>query len=141
MKRLLPIIITLIPGLVFADCNSGTYSVSAYYSPLINQKKYVTGSYLGDIRLNGSGIVTASGEKVFDQDHLFLAAPPCFDFGSIVEIKDLGHFKVTDRGGAIKGKRLDLWLGYGDEGLKKALEFGIQSKEVLVDVTLDPNKF
>jgi hypothetical protein len=36
--------------------------ITAYYSPLSNQKKYITGTYYGDIKLNGSGKVTASGK-------------------------------------------------------------------------------
>jgi len=38
-----------------------TYFVAtAYYSPLPGQSRYTTGTYAGDIRLNGSLIITAS---------------------------------------------------------------------------------
>ena len=38
-----------------------TFTISAYYSPLPDQSRYVTGSYEGDIRLNGSGVRSADG--------------------------------------------------------------------------------
>ena len=46
-----------------------------------------------------------------------LACPPEFKFGQKVYIKGIGVATCHDRGGAIKGKRLDLWAGYGDVGL------------------------
>ncbi|MBU0668223.1 hypothetical protein KJ951_03160, partial [Patescibacteria group bacterium] len=42
-----------------------TYIISAYYSPLPGQLKYVTGSYQGDIRLNGGGVHGADGTPVY----------------------------------------------------------------------------
>src|SRR6056300_1796374 len=113
----------------FADnCEDGEYVLSAYYSPLPGQNFYATGSYASEVVLNGGGIITASGEYVKDIDYGFVAAPPCFDFGEVVHIQDLGYFKVLDRGGAIKGNRIDVWVGSGDTGLVTALNFGKQTK-------------
>lgn len=44
-------------GQVSADDESEerTFVVTAYYSPLPNQEKYLRGSYEADIRLNGNG--------------------------------------------------------------------------------------
>lgn len=112
------------------SCVDGEYVVSAYYSPLPGQDRYATGTYTGDIRLNGGGVTTASGVKVADAPGAFLAAPSCFEFGEIVELNGMGNYIILDRGGAIKGKRLDLWLGYGDEGLNAALQWGKRSVDL-----------
>jgi peptidoglycan hydrolase-like protein with peptidoglycan-binding domain/3D (Asp-Asp-Asp) domain-containing protein len=106
------------------ECGSGIYVISAYYSPVPGQARYATGTYEGDIRLNGGGVTTASGVKVADAPGSFVAGPPCFTFGTILEIDDLGAHVVLDRGGAIKGNRLDIWMGYGDVGLANALSWG-----------------
>jgi len=42
------------------DTGDRKFIVTAYYSPLPGQKKYSTGSYSGDIRLNGEGTHGAS---------------------------------------------------------------------------------
>lgn len=105
-------------------CGDGEYVISAYYSPLPGQNRYATGSYVGDIRLNGGGVTTASGVKVAEAPGAFVAAPSCFEFGTILEFEGMGNYIVLDRGGAIQGARLDLWLGYGDEGLNAALAWG-----------------
>ena len=115
----------LFPAITFADgCDDGDYVLSAYYSPLPGQNYYATGSYASEIVLNGGGIITASGGYVDEIPYAFVAAPPCFEFGDVIQVENLGYFKVLDRGGAIKGKRLDVWVGYGNSGLKTALNFG-----------------
>lgn len=117
-------------------CGDGEYVVSAYYSPLPGQSRYATGSYVGDIRLNGGGVTTASGVKVADAPGAFLAAPSCFEFGTVLEFEGMGNYIILDRGGAIKGARLDLWMGYGDEGLNAALNWGkrtVSAKSLGID--------
>ena len=42
-----------------------TFIISAYYSPVVEQMKYVTGSYEGDIYLNGGGVHGADGTPVY----------------------------------------------------------------------------
>ncbi|MBI95735.1 hypothetical protein CL656_01140 [bacterium] len=125
-KTFLLLLFTLLfPGLAFGeDCNDGDYVLSAYYSPLPGQNYYATGSYASEIVLNGGGIITASGRYVDEIPYAFVAAPPCFEFGDVIQVENLGYFKVLDRGGAIKGKRLDVWVGYGNSGLRTALNFG-----------------
>ena len=131
MKKLFLLLLScvaLIPSFAFAeDCNDGDYVLSAYYSPLPGQNYYATGSYASEIVLNGGGIITASGRYVDEIPYAFVAAPPCFEFGEIIQVENLGYFKVLDRGGAIKGNRLDVWVGYGNEGLNTALNFGKKS--------------
>ena len=49
--------------------------------------------------------ITASGTKA---DHRLVAGPPEIPFGTVVEVPGYGRCKVEDRGGAIRGKRLDV---------------------------------
>jgi len=109
-----------------------TFTITGYYSPLPNQEYYVTGDYVSEIRLNGSGTNGADGTPVFPG---MIAAPKTFLFGTKIKIPGLGMGAVHDRGGAIvhkgerdlaKHDRLDIWMGYGMEGLRRALAFGVQ---------------
>lgn len=114
-----------------------TFVISAYYSPLLEQEQYVTGSYEGDITLNGDGVLSADNTKVYPG---MIAAPSKYPFGMKMGIPGLGIGSVHDRGGAIKSKedtgqsydRLDVWMGYGDEGLERALAWGKRTIEVTV---------
>lgn len=114
-----------------------TFTISAYYSPLPCQEKYTTGSYKGDIRLNGNGTNGADGTPVYPG---MVAAPKSYDFGTKMYIPGVGTVAVHDRGGAIveySGEngvydRLDIWMGYGDIGLQRALNWGKRN----VDVTI-----
>ncbi|MCH8519059.1 peptidoglycan-binding protein [Candidatus Gracilibacteria bacterium] len=105
------------------------FTVTAYYSPLPNQVYYLTGDYEREKRLNGQGIAGASGKKVFSG---MLAAPGSYTFGTKIELEGIGVGIVEDRGGAIVSAgnrgynhdRIDIWVGYGDEGLRRALYWG-----------------
>ncbi len=116
---------------------SQTFIITAYYSPLPGQEHYVTGSYEGDIRLNGNGTNGASGTPVFPG---MIAAPKTYAFGTKMYIPGVGMTSVEDRGGAIQPAgqrgnaydRLDVWMGHGDEGLRKALGWGKRTVEVMV---------
>lgn len=113
------------------------FTISAYYSPLPGQERYVTGSYEGDIRLNGSGVNSADGTPVYPG---MIAAPASYPFGTKMNIPGIGIVAVHDRGGAIvhageRGQsydRLDVWMGYGDQGLSRALNWGKRSVQVTV---------
>ena len=102
------------------------FVVTAYYSPLPNQEHYLTWDYESEKRLNGQGIAWASGKKVFSG---MLAAPSKYGFWTKIYLEWLWVWVVEDRGGAIvpagqRGysyDRLDVWMGYGDEWLKRAL--------------------
>lgn len=54
--------------------------------------------------------------------------PEIIPLYSIVEIKDMGAYVALDTGGAIKGNRIDILF----DSKKKALDFGIQEREVRV---------
>lgn len=121
----------------------GTFIISAYYSPLPNQERYVTGSYAGDIRLNGNGTNGADGTEVYPG---MIAAPSKYPFGTKMEIPGVGTVAVHDRGGAIlvtgeRGyayDRLDIWMGFGDAGLVRALNWGKRTLDVTV-YGINPN--
>ncbi len=117
-----------------------TFRTSAYYSPLPCQDRYVTGSFSGDKRLNGNGTNGADGTPVYPG---MVAAPggvDGYEFGTKMQIPGIGTVGVHDRGGAIvKGDdesgrhdRLDIWMGYGDAGLNRALNWGKRDLEIVV---------
>ncbi len=122
-------------GLASSDFEpyDATFVISAYYSPLPNQRVYFRGSYEADKRLNGNGTNGADGTQVYPG---MLAAPKSYSFGMKIEIPGLGVGAIHDRGGAIvkAGKRaiathdrLDVWMGKGEEGLARALQWGVRT--------------
>ena len=79
-----------------------------------------------DKGMNGRGI-TASGEKALEGRTI--AADSGIPFGTEIYIPALDKaYTVTDRGGAIHGNRLDLYI----EHHKDAMEFGVKELEVLI---------
>lgn len=114
-----------------------TFIITAYYSPLPCQEYYVTGSYEGDKRLNGNGTNGADGTPVYPG---MVAAPKSYAFGTKLHIPGVGNVAVHDRGGAIVNAgsrdqahdRLDIWMGYGDKGLKRALNWGKRTVDAVV---------
>ncbi|MCX6733490.1 MAG: peptidoglycan-binding protein [Candidatus Peregrinibacteria bacterium] len=112
------------------------FDITAYYSPQPDQARYVTGSYASDIALNGSGVHGADGTPVYPG---MVAAPSVYAFGTKMYIKGIGTVAVHDRGGAIvragsglQYDRLDIWMGYGDTGLQRALGWGRRVIEVTI---------
>jgi peptidoglycan hydrolase-like protein with peptidoglycan-binding domain/3D (Asp-Asp-Asp) domain-containing protein len=105
------------------------FLVSAYYSPVENQQRYLRGNLEAEKKLNGSGINGADGTPVFAG---MIAAPGLLPFGTKIYIPGLGLGEVHDRGGAIQNSRLDVWLGSGDSGLNRALSWGKRSKHCTV---------
>ncbi|MFH1012351.1 MAG: peptidoglycan-binding protein [Candidatus Peregrinibacteria bacterium] len=103
------------------------FLVTAYYSPQPGQRFYITGTYQGDIRLNGRGTNGADGTEVYVG---MLAAPSTYPFGTRIRLPGLGVGEVHDRGGAIIARadydRIDIWMGAGEEGLARALNWGAQ---------------
>src|SRR3989338_9310092 len=114
-----------------------TFKISAYYSPCPGQTRYATGTYEGDIKLNGNGTNGADGTPVYPG---MIAAPKTYEFGTKMDIPGIGIVAVHDRGGAIRATngvegvydRLDVWMGYGDKGLERALNWGKRTVNVVV---------
>jgi len=114
-----------------------TFTTSAYYSPLPCQQKYALGSYEADIRMNGNGVHGADGTDVYPG---MVAAPQSYPFGTKLYIPGIGIVAVHDRGGAIvdsngdpnRHDRLDIWMGYGDNGLRRAMAWGKRNVDITV---------
>lgn len=134
MKKLTAILILCISLLGFFPkeaqaTSTGSFVVTAYYSPLPNQSAYIMGSYEAEIRMNGEWIRWASGKPVFAW---MLAAPQTYSFGTKIYLAGIGIWEVADRWGAIVPKwqrgfqhdRIDVWMGYGEEGLRRAMYWG-----------------
>ncbi len=104
--------------------------VSAYYSPVPGQSFYMRGSLEADKRLNGRGTNGADGTQVYVG---MLAAPKTYPFGMRIKIPGLGVGEVHDRGGAIRAgrsyDRIDVWMGRGEDGLSRALNWGMRLVE------------
>lgn len=64
---------------------------------------------------SGKGI-TSSGIKV--QEKRTLACPPNFPFGAKINIEGYGTFVCEDRGGAIKGNKVDIYMQTKAEAFK-----------------------
>lgn len=138
MKNLLLIgivLISLCGGLTQAKPKGEirNFTITGYYSPLPDQNFYITGDYESEKILNGQGIRGADGTPVYPG---MIAAPKSYPFGTKICIPNFGCGTVHDRGGAIveqgvrklaKYDRLDLWMGYGEEGLLRALAWGVPS--------------
>jgi peptidoglycan hydrolase-like protein with peptidoglycan-binding domain len=121
------------------------YLVSAYYSPLEGQDFYLHGSYSDEVKMNGAGKTTASGQPVRIGA---IAAPREMPYNTRVHIKqnltirgkayDFDfHGTILDRGGAIhsaaKLPRLDIYMGKWQEWLCRAINFGVQTVYVEFD--------
>lgn len=109
------------------DQEEQNFLVTAYYSPRPNQSRYYLGSYEADLEFNGLGIEGNDGTPVYPG---MIAAPPDFPFGTRIEIPEYGIVgTVHDRGGRIATAEdgtphIDMWMGEGEEGLARALEWG-----------------
>ena len=69
--------------------------------------------------------ITASGVPA---EGKLIAAPPNYPFGTIMDVPGYSIAEVQDRGGAIKGNKIDLLFPTHDE----ALQWGIQELKVKV---------
>ena len=111
-------------------CYKKKFIVSGYYSPLPNQKFYYKGNYYEEIKLNWKWKITASGKKVFNG---IIAAPKKYKFWTKIYFPFLkGVWIVEDRWSDIveagkrnnKYDRIDIWMGYWEKWLIRALSFG-----------------
>jgi 3D (Asp-Asp-Asp) domain-containing protein len=63
--------------------------------------------------------VHAAYGRLEPQDAMKVAAcPPEIPFGTKFNIQGIGVVTCRDRGGAIQGRRLDVWAGFSEEGLQ-----------------------
>lgn len=132
VKILLLIIVLNIQYINISNANSSYdtfFVVSAYYSPLPNQNHYLTWDYEKEIRLNWRWIRWASWKEVFTW---MIAAPSKYKFWTKIQLEWLWVWSVEDRWWAIvpagqrwyKYDRIDVWMWYWEEWLKRALNWG-----------------
>ncbi len=98
------------------------WNISRYYTPVPGQTRYYRKTYEEDFAVNCQGdcFKTADGFDLHDAKPMTVAAcPPEFKLGTRLHIEGIGEVTCHDRGGAIKGKRLDIWAGYGDAALDR----------------------
>ncbi len=81
------------------QCCGWEYSMFGFGPPV-----YSSGASKGQRKTVG---ITASGKPA---KRGTLAADPSVPFGTVVKIPGYGFGRVDDRGGAIKGNKLDLWF-------------------------------
>lgn len=156
MKKIISILLIILILLPFF--NIKTYSldetwyfiITAYYSPLPNQEAYLTGDYNSEKKLNWEWVKWASWKAVFSW---MLAAPKTYTFWTKINLEWLWVGEVSDRWWAIvsawnrgyENDRIDVWMWYWDEWLRRALYWWKRKvKWNVVDsnqkVTLDYNK-
>ncbi len=112
MTLLLAIFLFLAP-----PAHANEYTATAY-APL--DPAAVRGMcYSGDPRVTASGRRTEPGITV--------AAPRHIPFGTWIHIQGLGWRRVDDRGGRIKGQRLDICF----QTRKEALQWGVRKVKVM----------
>lgn len=127
-----------------------TFIVTAYYSPLPWQKYYMRGNLEKEKILQWEWTHGASGKAIFSG---MLAAPKTYNFWTKIFLEWLGVWVVEDRGQAIVKKwerwyehdRLDVWMWYGDEGLKRTLAWWKRKVEWKIlpedaEITIDYKK-
>jgi 3D (Asp-Asp-Asp) domain-containing protein len=135
---LIIVAITIYPMDVIAPMGDGTQTLDLVQrsrvqisrgepAPRIDSRVMkITDYTASDKGMNGKGITT-SGERVLEGRTI--AADIDIPFGSQIYIPDLNRtYIVTDRGGAIHGDRLDLYM----ENRKDAMKFGVQELEVFI---------
>lgn len=92
---------------------------TGYYHPEEDQDFYATNSYENDLELNGEGI-TASGKRVKKGD--VAVDPSVIPLGTEFYTEEYGRLIARDKGGRIKGDRVDIFTGDGQKALVKALK-------------------
>lgn len=90
-------------------------------------EEYVITAYCPCVQCCGkSDGITASGEKAVEG--ITVAMDKSIPFGTKIYIDGVGERIVQDRGGAIKGNRIDLYF----DSHQEALNFGRQTKQVTI---------
>lgn len=78
--------------------------------------KFIATGYCACVKCCGnSNGITAMGTKA--KAGRTIAMPKGYDFGTKIEIKNLGTYIVEDRGGAIKNNKLDIYFNTHQEAL------------------------
>ena len=109
------------------NCREQKFLITAYYSPLPNQKFYMRGDYMADIRLNWNWTNWADWTEVY---MWLLAWPKWYSFWQKIVLPWLWIWTIHDRWWAILAKsdyhRIDIWMWKWESWLARALNWGIQ---------------
>lgn len=106
-----------------------TVKTTAYFSPSPQQRNYKK-----LVKLNGKGVKTSTGVIPQEPTHIApgtVAADPGIPYGTIMFIPNYGVGIVEDRGGSIKGDRLDLYCGKGEHAYREAKKWGVQRIKIV----------
>lgn len=108
-------------------CRDQRFLITAYYSPLPDQKFYMRGGYQADIRLNWNWTNWADWTEVY---MWLLAWPKWYDFWTKIVLPWLWIWTIHDRWWAIYAHseyiRIDIWMWKWEHWLARALNWWIQ---------------
>lgn len=104
--------------------NLGEYKITAYCACEACCGAYGANRPIGE---DGKPIVYTASMAVAKQGVTVAADTSIHPFGTVLKI-DGTEYTVQDRGGAIKGKRIDIFFDNHEE----ALQFGVQYKDVFL---------
>ncbi len=91
----------------------------------VHIRTFMVTAYTGTDSGEVGNSITASGKKA--TAYKTIAAPSDIPFGTVlIDTKTGIHYLVEDRGGAIKGSHLDLYVGHSN--VREAKKFGVQYK-------------
>lgn len=138
-----------------SQCEAKRLKVTSYYSPLKWQEFYYRGNFNDEVILNGQWTHGASWRAVFNG---MIAAPSSYTFGTQIYFPGRWVGQVEDRWGAIVEQgarndasydRIDIWAWKGEDGLERALSFGVQYIDAYIcpegviwsDIGFDYNAF
>jgi 3D (Asp-Asp-Asp) domain-containing protein len=128
----------------FAGQDLGVWNITRYYTPVPGQERYYNGwarnqgscaiknlyyipygkdggDYHAEAGMQGQGDIftTADGTDLhFATPGAVAACPPGY-LGKTLHIERIGYVTCRDTGGAIHGKKIDVWAGIGDVGYNK----------------------
>ena len=107
--------------------NDGARDTEVETTKQYETETYTITAYCPCVKCCGkSDGITASGEKAVEG--ITVAMDKSMPFGTKIYIDGVGERIVQDRGGAIKGNKIDLYFDSHEE----ALEWGRQEKEVTI---------
>jgi 3D (Asp-Asp-Asp) domain-containing protein len=103
-----------------------TVKVTAYYTPVPNQKKYFCNTFEEERNRNGENKLTASGTKprvgvTVATDKNVFKLGTTFKFTNPLTGKK-EELTAEDTGGSVRGKQIDIYAGLGDIGYNRVLE-------------------
>lgn len=114
----------------------------------IGQKQYLLPDRVTEYREPGGRVLTMEATAYILQDgngdgltstlkrpvagRTVAVDPNYIPYGSKLSINGIDGYVAEDTGGMIKGNRIDIYFGDGQEAYQKAMEFGRQTVEVQI---------